>query len=104
MAAIKNSAISQGFVDPGSSTNTIGRYEAAGYLIGRYQGYGQNFNIHLSSTKAKFSDFCRMKTINMKNTYNVKSYLKILSENHFIETSGWIKQIASTKFILLFWT
>lgn len=55
MAAIKNSAISQGFVDPGSSTNAIGRYQAARLPIGRIQGYGQNFNIHLSSTKAKFS-------------------------------------------------
>lgn len=54
MAAIKNSAISQEFVDPGSSVNAIGRYEAARDPIGRIQGYGQNLDIHLSSMKGKF--------------------------------------------------
>lgn len=65
MAAIKNSAISQGFVDPGSSTNAIGRYKAARDLIGYIQGYGQNFNIHLSSTKGKFQDIFNESIINI---------------------------------------
>lgn len=78
MAAIKNSAISQGFVDPGSPKNAIGCYKAARQPIGCIQGYGQNFRVHLSSMKAKFSSFFSKKNVRKYNRIVQNSILNFL--------------------------